>query len=474
MKQLKAKVLIVDDDQALRRALRDRFEFWGCEVSTAADGREALAAAAISTFDLILLDLSMPVMDGFEVLARLKADGNPADVVVLSAHGSVDKVVRALREGADDFLTKPADFDLLEQVVRKSTERRTLQRSLAALAERAGVQVLAAAPAMKDLLATAERVAAADTTVIISGESGSGKQVVAEYIHGRSARCGGPFVYVNCVAISKELIESTLFGHEKGAFTGAQTRKPGRLEAAAGGTAFLDEVGDISADLQTKLLHFLESGEFERVGGNQTVKVDCRILAATNRDLEREVSAGRFREDLYYRLNVINLVVPPLRERPEDVPLLAESFLARFAGDLKRGPLRFAPRTLEIMQDYVWPGNVRQLRNAVERMAVLAQDEVLVPGLLPPEVLANRQVVAGGDPGPDIPPGVSYREAVMDFKRRLIGRVLDECGDNQTKAAERLGLQRSYLNRVIKDLDLRPPSTAAPASSEGDRNPAGE
>jgi DNA-binding NtrC family response regulator len=452
MTDLKGKVLIVDDDHALRRALKDRFEFWGCEVSVAADGREALAAAARNTFDLILLDLSMPVMDGFEVLAKLRADGHPADVVVLSAHGSVDKIVKALQDGADDFLTKPADFDLLEQVVKKAVERRRVQRSLDALAERSGLQVLAAAPAMKDVLAVADRVAAAETTVIISGESGSGKQVVAEYIHSRSPRRDGPFVYVNCVAISNELIESTLFGHERGAFTGAQARKPGRLEAAAAGTAFLDEIGDISANLQTKLLHFLEAGEFERVGGNQTVRVDCRILAATNKDLAAEVAAGRFREDLYYRLNVISLRVPPLRERPEDVQLLGEAFLIRFAAELKRGPLRLAPRTLEVMREYAWPGNVRQLKNAMERMVVLAVDEVLTPNLLPPEVLTNQDV---GSKGPDIPPDLNYREAVAEFKRRLIGRVLDECGGNQTKAADRLGLQRSYLNRMIKELDLR-------------------
>jgi DNA-binding NtrC family response regulator len=327
--------------------------------------------------------------------------------------------------------------------------------SLEALTERSGVQVLAAAPVMKEVLATADRVAAADTTVIISGESGSGKQVVAEYIHARSPRRDGPFVYVNCVAISNELIESTLFGHERGAFTGAQTRKPGRLEAAAGGTAFLDEIGDISANLQTKLLHFLEAGEFERVGGNQTVCVDCRILAATNKDLAAEVAAGRFREDLYYRLNVISLRVPSLCERPEDVALLGEAFLTRFATELKRGPLRLAPSTLKVMQDYAWPGNVRQLKNAMERMVVLAADEVLTPDLLPPEVLDNRDVGAAGSAEQDIAQDLSYREAVVEFKRRLIGRVLDECGDNQTKAAEKLGLQRSYLNRMIKDLDLR-------------------
>ena len=259
------------------------------------------------------------------------------------------------------------------------------------------------------------------------------------------------------MAISNELIESTLFGHERGAFTGAQTRKPGRLEAAAGGTAFLDEVGDISANLQTKLLHFLESGEFERVGGTQTIKVDCRVLAATNKDLAAEVAAGHFREDLYYRLNVINLRVPPLRERSEDVELLGASFLTRFATELKRGPMKLAPRTVEIMQGYSWPGNVRQLKNAMERMVVLATGESLTPDQLPPEVLANQDVSEPAGDEADLERDLPYREARTEFKRRLIGRVLAECSGNQTKAAERLGLQRSYLNRMIKDLDLRAP-----------------
>lgn len=450
----KATVLIVDDDDALRRALMDRFAYWGCEVTEASSGEKALEAAAKRNFDLVILDLSMPGMDGFAVLESLRADGHPADVVVLSAHGSSDKVVRALKNGADDFLTKPADFDLLEQVVAKAVERRRVRLSLDAMADRSGVQVLAAAPAMRQLLATADKVAAAGTTVIISGESGCGKQVLAEYVHAKSARHRGPFVYVNCVAISNDLIESTLFGHERGAFTGALSRKTGRLEAAAGGTAFLDEIGDISPNLQTKLLHFLEAGEFERVGGNQTVKVDCRIVAATNRNLALEVAEGRFREDLYFRLNVINLPVPPLRERPEDIQLLGEAFMTSFATELKCGPRRLAGRTIEIMKAYAWPGNVRQLKNAMERMVVLSTDGTLTPDLLPPEVLGNHDFRPTADTAANLP-DKPYREAVADFKRGLIGRALTECGGNQTKAAEKLELQRSYLNRLIKDLGLR-------------------
>jgi DNA-binding NtrC family response regulator len=447
--ELNAMVLIVDDDAGLRLALRDRFEHWGCQVTLAADGQEALAACARRQFDLVLLDLTMPGLSGMEVLQRLRQEEYGADIVVLTAHGSVDNAVKALQLGAADFLTKPADFDLLAQVAVKAQNNRRLQRACDALAERTEAKVTAAAPAMLELLQVAKRAAASDATVVLGGESGAGKQVVAEYIHAHSPRHGGPFVYINCVAISPELVESTLFGHERGAFTGAVSRKPGRLEGAAGGTAFLDEIGDIGPALQAKLLHFLEVGEFERVGGNQTVHVDCRIIAATNKDLGREVEAGRFREDLYYRLNVISLKVPPLRERPEDVPLLADLFLARFAGEMKRKGLNFAEDTLKIMQAYRWPGNVRQLKNAVERMAVLASGQELGPDLLPPEIAGK-----GGTGVVDLK-SLPYREAVAGFKTELIERALRMCGGNQTKAAEMLGLQRSYLNRLMKDLGLR-------------------
>ncbi len=447
--ELKADVLIVDDDAALRMALQDRFEHWGCQVQLAADGHEALAVCAERAFDLILLDLSMPGLGGMEVLQTLRADKFAGDIVVLTAHGSVSRAVEALRGGASDFLTKPADFELLAQVTSRALNQRRLQKTRDALAEQSANTVQAASPAMKQLLAEAARAAASDSTIVLAGESGSGKQVVSEYIHAASPRRDGPFVYVNCVAISEDLIESTLFGHERGAFTGAVSRKPGRLEGAAGGTAFLDEIGDISAGLQTKLLHFLETGEFERVGGTQTVRVDCRIVAATNRDLAREVQAGRFREDLFYRLNVIALRVPPLRERPEDVALLGHVFLARFAGDMKRDIPEFAPQTLQAMKSYNWPGNVRQLKNAVERMVVMAPGKVLLPELLPAEIRTPDLI----DPG--ALESLPFREAVAGFKRNMLTRILDECHGNQTRAAEKLGLQRSYLNRLLKDLGLR-------------------
>jgi DNA-binding NtrC family response regulator len=444
---MKASVLIVDDDDILRRALSDRCRHWGHLVEAAADGAMALALAERLAFDVVVLDLAMPGLDGLEVLDRLRAQDCGADIVVLSAHGSVEKAVEAIKRGAVDFLTKPADLDLLARAIDRALDRRRLAR-VSAAGGLDDVPVVGDSPAMRCLLETADRAARAGTTILLTGESGTGKQVLAEHLHARSPYHEGPFVYVNCVAISDELIESTLFGHERGAFTSAVARKSGRLEGAAGGTAFLDEIGDISANLQAKLLHFLEAGEFERVGGNQTVRVDCRLVAATNRDLAADVRAGRFREDLYYRLNVIHLRVPPLRERAQDVPVLAEAFRARFARELKRPQLAFDPRTLEVMTRYRWPGNVRQLKNAVERMVVLAGGARLTPDLLPPEVLD------GPDPDEAAGGGLYYKDAVVAYKRRLVRAALAKAGGNQTRAAADLGLQRSYLNRLIKELEI--------------------
>jgi two-component system, NtrC family, response regulator AtoC len=445
-----ANILIVDDDALLRRALADRLKHWGHATEEAPDGRTTLAAVGRREFDLILLDLSMPEMSGLEVLRQVRNAGCGADVVILTAHGSIESAVEAIKLGAADFLLKPADFDLLRAVLARSLERRRLQRVNRALADRVsgGASfVTGDSPAMQELLDTATRAAHSNATLLLLGESGSGKQVLAEYIHAQSPRAKGPFVYVNCAALSDDLIESTLFGHEKGAFTGAVARKEGRLEGAAGGTAFLDEIGDVSGRLQTKLLHFLETNEFERVGGTRTIAIDCRLIAATNRNLEVAVKEGRFREDLYFRLNVIRLRIPPLRERPADIPVLAQAFLDRTAAELGRGTLRLADGTAAAMQVYAWPGNVRQLKNAVERMVVLARGDVLTPDLLPPEMLAPA-----ADPGvrSDLP----LNEAVLEFRRAYIARTLSRFGGNQTKAAESLGLQRTFLNRLIKEYGL--------------------
>jgi DNA-binding NtrC family response regulator len=457
---MKAEVLIVDDDVILRRALTDRLRFWGHETEEAASGEEALEKLDKKHFDLVLLDLKLPGMSGMQVLQRLADEGIESDVVVLTAHGSVEVAVEAIKMGAVDFLPKPADFDLLQTIVDRSLSKRRLLRVTEALTEQHDQDapfVVGASKAMTELVESAQRAAQSNAVVLLRGESGTGKQVISEYIHRQSLRAAGPFVYVNCVALSDELIESTLFGHEKGAFTGAVTRKPGRLEAANGGTAFLDEIGDISPRLQTKLLHFLETGEFERVGGTQTIRVDCRIVAATNRDLEQSIKEGTFREDLFYRLNVITLGVPALRERGDDILTLAEAFIEKYAKEMKRGKMQLASRTAEILRGYHWPGNVRQLKNAIERMVVMARTDTLTPDLLPPEL--HQSPDAADLDSATLP----LKEAMLEFKKQYVGKALARTGGNQTKAAEKLGIQRSFLNRLMKELGIRP---AKPSSKD--------
>jgi DNA-binding NtrC family response regulator len=450
---MKGYVLVVDDDASLRRALRDRLAHWGLDVEEAANGVAALKAAAKREYDIVILDLNMPEVGGMEVLARWQEEDYGASVLVLTAHGSIDAAIEAVRAGAADFLQKPADFDLLQARLGQLLKSRSQGRMVQALSERVsddGASVIGHAPAMVQLLETAARAARSDATVLITGESGSGKQVLAEYVHASSPRSAGPFVYVNCVAMSDDLVESTLFGHERGAFTGAVAMKQGRIELAAGGTAFLDEIGDTSARLQTKLLHFLESSEYERVGGTRTLTADCRIVAATNRDLPAEISRGAFREDLYFRLNVIHLELPPLRERREDVPDLASAFASRFASELKRGPMEIAPETMERLRAYAWPGNVRQLKNLIERMVVLAPESTLTPDLLPSDFFGGSASADGLEEGT-----LPYKEAIQAFKRSYIAKALARADGNQTKAAELLGMQRTFLNRLVREMGLR-------------------
>jgi DNA-binding NtrC family response regulator len=448
---MKASVLVVDDDAAIRRALADRIRFWGHEVEEAEDGEKALLTTSKNSYDVVFLDLAMPGRGGMDILREWKSKGYEADVIVLTAQGSIEAAVEAIRAGAADFLLKPADFALLQASLDRVLSRRRLERVNQALTEQIGAEsgaVVGGSPAMKGLIDTAARAAQDSATVLLTGESGTGKQMIAEYVHRQSPRRKGPLLYVNCVAIPRELMESTLFGHEVGSFTGATKRRIGRLEAADGGTAFLDEIGDIAAELQAKLLHFLDSGEIERVGAERPIRVDCRVIAATNRDLESAVRAKTFREDLYYRLNVIRLSIPPLRERPGDVALLAASFLDQFASRRGRGKLQFASRTMEIMERYAWPGNVRQLRNAVERMVALAETDTLTPALLPPEVLSS-DLAAEGDPD-----GMPLKDATLEFRKRYIAKTLAKTGGNQTEAAKLLGMQRPNLNREIKQLGL--------------------
>jgi DNA-binding NtrC family response regulator len=454
MKTLKEKILIVDDDADIRRILQDRLEALGYRVVTAENGREALEKVVQEEPALVFLDLNLPEMDGMRVLKRLKTDlKGEVDlaVIIITAHGTIEKAVEAMREGAFDFVTKPFSTPHLDLVIKKALDFIALKREnlfLRGEAEAPYPEILGESAKIGEAVEMAQKVAPSPLTVLLLGESGTGKEIFARWIHRWSPRAKKPFVAVNCVALRDELLESELFGHEKGAFTGAHQLRRGKLEIANGGSVFLDEIGDFKPDLQAKLLRVLQEREFERVGGNKRIQVDIRVIAATNRDLRKEVAEGRFREDLFFRLNVIALSLPPLRERIEDVPLLADFFLRRACQSAQKGPMRFSKAALDHLVHYHWPGNVRELRNLIERAVVLAAEKEIqphdLPLLLPP--VAPEEGSATGR---------SYHDAIRAYQRKVIRETLQASGGSHSKAAEILGLQRTYLSRLIKKLQIK-------------------
>jgi DNA-binding NtrC family response regulator len=390
----------------------------------------------------------------------LKREGLEATVIVVTAHATIEAAVEAMREGAYDFITKPVDSKHLAIVLDKAFEREFLRaqsRCLQTEMEGRLVQVIAENPTMKNLLQLAHRAADSGSTILLLGESGTGKEVLARNIHRWSPRIDYPFTVVNCAAIPDQLLESELFGHEKGAFTGAHQLKRGKFEVADRGTVFLDEIGEVPASIQTKLLRVLQDHEFERVGGTRTIRADIRVIAATNGDLERAVRENRFREDLYYRLNVVSLKLPPLRERKEDIPVLIDHFLRKYASELKKSVKRLSPGTLDGLIAYHWPGNVRELENVIERAMVLSTGEQIGPEDLPPQLTAGLRREAFR--------GKKFHEAVKEFKQWTIQDALKRSEGNQTKAAEILGLQRTYLAKLIRLLEIK----AAPNPTEKDR-----
>ncbi|NUN48910.1 MAG: sigma-54-dependent Fis family transcriptional regulator [Candidatus Brocadiae bacterium] len=436
-------LLIVDDDPGILSALRDRFVARGHDVTTAVDGKDALVKIRRERPDLVLLDLQLPELDGIGVLQKLRDDGIELTVVVITAFGTVDRAVAAMKAGAWDFIQKPFEPALVEETVRRALEREGLRTENRALrASREDADPVAEDPRSKELLDVVARAAKSAATVLLLGESGTGKEVLAREIHRRSPRAGGPFVAVNCVAITETLLESELFGHEKGSFTGAVGRRQGKVEQAHRGTLFLDEIGDITPGFQSKLLRVLQERAFERVGGNETIRVDIRVVAATNRDLKAAVAEGKFREDLFYRLNVVTLSVPALRERRADIRPLVERFLAGASREAKRPVPRVGEEVLRFLEAQEWPGNVRELKNVVERAVVLLDGDELTLDDLPAEMLSG---------GGGVTPG-GFHERVAEFRRKLIREALEASGGNQTRAAEALGLQRTYLARLIRQM----------------------
>jgi len=453
------RVLVADDERPIRYLMEKELPRAGCTVRAVENGEQALAALEEQAFDVALLDLKMPGIGGMETLRRIRAAGVGLEVVVLTGHPDVATAIEAMKLGAYDYLTKPFKLAEVEVVLRRAAERKRLRREPGARAEAVPLRPAAEAAAspiirsqgsaMAALLATVERVAPTEASVLIEGESGSGKGLLAQVIHQQSARAAGPFLAINCSGFQDQLLESELFGHEKGAFTGAAGAKAGLLEVAGGGTVFLDEVAEMSPAMQAKLLHALDSREIRRVGGTRALRVDVRIVAATNKELQQEVRSGRFREDLYYRLNVVHLVVPPLRDRPGDIPILIEHFLQRFRQPGKPAKT-VSPEAMAELAGYPWPGNVRELSNIIERVTILVPGDIIRPKDLP----ASHRAAT---PLPSLP-SVDPR-SLADMERQHIARVLAETGGKKMQAARILRIDLKTLNKKIKDygIPLPPP-----------------
>jgi DNA-binding NtrC family response regulator len=462
---MQARVLIVDDDHDILNALKKRLSWMGHEVLTAEDGENALRLVAEEQPDLMLLDIELPGLSGLDILKRLaeKRSGPPPqlvpEVIIITAFGTIDRAVEAIRLGACDFLTKPFEPDHLSIVIEKAMAQKALTRQIGLLqAEVEGryEYVIGRSPRMVELIDTARKVAGSSATVLLLGETGTGKEVIARGLHRWSPRASKPFVVVNCAALPESLLENELFGHEKGAYTGALKREPGKIEAAEGGTVFLDEIGDMPAGLQTRLLRLLQDQEFYRVGGAQPIRTNVRFVAATNKDLKEAIEEGLFRQDLFYRLNVISLTLPPLRKRPEDLPALVEHFIRRHGTAMSRRTFTVSHDAMELIREYHWPGNVRELENVLVRAVALCPDDCIEPEHLGIAIQRKPPVEADfADKD-----GLNYHAVMEHYSKKVIEEGLRRAGWNQTKAAELLGLQRTYLTRLIRQrgVSARPPS----------------
>lgn len=442
MKELHT-ILVADDDPGHRGMLQALLGRWGFAVTAAADGREAVARVCERPFDVVLMDIRMPDMDGISALKAIRLYNPAVPVVLMTAYSAVESAVEAMKSGAVDYLIKPLDFDRLKAMLSGMLERGT-QGGTGEVIPVEGI--VGDSPAVRRMLEMIHTVAPSEATVLINGRSGTGKELVARAIHSQSRRKDGPWVAVNCAALSESLLESELFGHEKGAFTGADRRRDGRFLQADGGTLFLDEIGEISPLMQVKLLRAIQQREIQRVGSDTTLKVDVRIVAATNRNLQEEVAAGRFREDLYYRLNVVSIQVPSLQERREDIPLLAEHFLRVF-GERNRKDVRgFTPQAMDMLVKYPWPGNVRELENAIERAVVLLFGNMVSERELPSAVVQAAGAQTGASEAEALPENATLEA----LEREAILRMLDSVGDNKSEAAKRLGISRKTLHTKLK------------------------
>ena len=446
-----ACVLIVDDEKNIRSGLALAFEDEGYDTLEAENGEVAWNIINKKSVDLVITDLRMPVMSGYELLKRAASTFPTLPIIVLTGHGSIEDAVKAMQDGAIDFFTKPVDLDHIMLTAKKALNNSKiieqnikLTQEITTLKQKAKLSktIIGKSEKLTKMMSTIEQVAPTKATVLITGESGVGKELVADALHSLSDRKDGPFIKVHCASLSANLLESELFGHEKGSFTGAVSQKKGRFELADGGTIFLDEIGEIDAATQVKILRVLQEKSFERVGGTQTLNVDVRVVAATNRNLEEEVKKGNFREDLFYRLNVVHIEVPPLRERKDDIPLLMNSFLNEFNKENNRNIEGFTPAARKVLCSYSWPGNIRQLRNSIESAVVLARGRLIDVDDLPEQVSEHDN-----DSQLSIKVGLTLDEA----EKMFIISTLDYCGGNKTKASEMLGIGRKTLHRKLEE-----------------------
>ncbi|MBM4135870.1 MAG: sigma-54-dependent Fis family transcriptional regulator [Nitrospira sp.] len=439
-------VLVVDDEEGIRESLSGILEDEGYEVLTSSSGEEAIGVIKEQSPDLILLDIWLPGMDGIQTLEEIKTIKPELPVIMISGHGNIEIAVKSTRIGAYDFLEKPLSLERVLISVKRAIERKTLEMENKALKQDMVKRwrLIGDSQKMKQLREQIDMAAQSNSRVLILGESGTGKELIAHLLHENSRRAEKPFIEVNCAAIPQELIESELFGHEKGSFTGAFERKKGKFELADEGTLFLDEVGDMSLPTQAKVLRVIETQEFQRVGGSRNIKVDVRIIAATNKELREEVRDGAFREDLFYRLNVIPIVVPTLRERKEDIPALVEYFLEYFAFEYRQKPKKMTPEALKSLKSYDWPGNIRELRNVIERLVIMTPSNVIEP----------KNLILRDTEPPDYFAIKTLRDARDAFERTFIIKRLEENNWNISKTAEVLQIERSNLHKKIKAYDI--------------------
>lgn len=449
-------ILVVDDDPGHSITLKTIIKSWGYPVTAVDDGRKAVETVKETPFDLILMDVRMAEMSGIEALKAIKTHNPAIPILIMTAYSSVESAVEALKEGAYDYLTKPLDFEVLKLAIERALEHFGLKNELRDLKERLNggfdlQNIIGKSRPMKDLIEMLTMVAPSEATVLITGESGTGKERIARSIHFNSGRKDRPFVVVNCAALTETLLESELFGHEKGAFTGADRRHDGRFMQADGGTIFLDEVAETSPVMQAKLLRVIQEREIQRVGGEETLQVDIRILAATHRDLEAEVAAGRFREDLFYRLNVVTIPVPPLRDRTGDVPLLAQHFMEKYAEKNHKHVRGFSPLAMDMLIKYPWPGNVRELENTIERAVILMPGEFITDNELPVNITRSFSEPGGR---PELSGLDMANRPLESIEKEAILSTLEATGGNKSETARRLGINRKTLHKKLSAYGL--------------------